>query len=48
MHWEKRIYKSLNSMCTELGVSLSTLRLASDRDEILEKWKMLSTYSIGT
>ncbi|XP_065203977.1 TBC1 domain family member 19 [Planococcus citri] len=46
MQWEKRIYKSLNSMCTELNVSLSVFRLASDRDEIMEKWNMLSTYNI--
>lgn len=48
MQWEKRIYKSLNSMCTELNVSLSVFRLASDRDEIIEKWNMLSTYNIGS
>lgn len=47
MQWEKRIYKSLNSMGTELNVSLSVFRMASDRDEIMDKWTMLSTYSIG-
>lgn len=47
MQWEKRIYKSLNSMCTELGVSLSLFRSASDRNDIVEKWNMLSTYSVG-
>lgn len=48
MQWEKRIYKSMNSMATELNVSLSVFRMASDRDEIMEKWTMLSTYNIGT
>lgn len=47
MQWEKRIYKSLNSMSTELGVSLSVFRLASDRDEVQEKWNLLSTHNIG-
>uniref|UniRef100_A0A1B6D6P0 Rab-GAP TBC domain-containing protein n=2 Tax=Clastoptera arizonana TaxID=38151 RepID=A0A1B6D6P0_9HEMI len=46
MQWEKRIHKSLNSMCTEIGVSLSRYRLASDRDEMEEKWNELSTYDI--
>lgn len=47
MEWEKRIYKSLNSMCIELGISLSVFRLTSDRDYILEKWNILSTHNIG-
>ncbi|RZF41160.1 hypothetical protein LSTR_LSTR017023 [Laodelphax striatellus] len=46
MQWEKRIHKSLNSMCTEIGVSLSRFRLASDRDELSDKWNELSTYDI--
>ncbi|XP_046668556.1 TBC1 domain family member 19 isoform X1 [Homalodisca vitripennis] len=46
MQWEKRIHKSLNSMCTEIGVSLARFRLASDKDELEEKWNELSTYDI--
>jgi hypothetical protein len=47
MQWEKRIHKSLNSMCNETGVPLARFRLASDRDELEEKWTELSTYDIG-
>lgn len=46
MQWEKRIYKSLNSMSNELGVPLSRFRLASDKDELEEKWTELSTYDV--
>ncbi|EEB20025.1 conserved hypothetical protein [Pediculus humanus corporis] len=46
MQWEKRIHKSLNSMSNDLGVPLSRFRLASDRDEIQEKWTELSTYDV--
>ncbi|XP_023702175.1 TBC1 domain family member 19 isoform X1 [Cryptotermes secundus] len=46
MQWEKRIHKSLNSMCNEIGVPLARFRLASDRDELEEKWTELSTYDI--
>ncbi|CAH0387463.1 unnamed protein product [Bemisia tabaci] len=47
MLWEKRIHKSLNSMSADINsLSLARFRLASDRDEILEKWKELSTYEI--
>ncbi|XP_063223950.1 TBC1 domain family member 19 isoform X2 [Bacillus rossius redtenbacheri] len=46
LQWEKRIHKSLNSMCAELGVPLARLRLASDRDELSDKWNELSTYDI--
>lgn len=34
-------------MCSELGVALARLRLASDKDELIEKWTELSTYDIG-
>lgn len=47
MQWEKRIHKSLNSMCTEIGIPLSRFRLASDRDEMLEKWNELSNCDVG-
>ncbi|XP_066993745.1 TBC1 domain family member 19 [Anabrus simplex] len=46
MQWEKRINKSMNSMCNELGVCLARFRLASDRDDLVEKWTELSTYDI--
>ncbi|CAG2060369.1 unnamed protein product [Timema podura] len=46
MQWEKRIHKSLNSMCSELGVPLARFRLASDKDELSDKWTELSTYDI--
>ncbi|XP_049802117.1 TBC1 domain family member 19 [Schistocerca nitens] len=46
LQWEKRVHKSLNSMCSELGVALARLRLASDKDELIEKWTELSTYDI--
>lgn len=46
MQWEKRIHKSLNSMSNELGVALARFRLASDRDELEDKWTELSTYDI--
>nr|CAD7572019.1 unnamed protein product [Timema californicum] len=46
LQWEKRIHKSLNSMCSELGVPLARFRLASDKDELSDKWTELSTYDI--
>ncbi|KAK7861826.1 hypothetical protein R5R35_000588 [Gryllus longicercus] len=46
MQWEKRIQKSLNSMCNEIGVPLARYRPAADRDDILEKWNELSTYDV--
>jgi len=47
MQWEKRIHKSLNSMCNEIGVPLAHCRSASDRDVLEQKWAELSTYDIG-
>ncbi|KAK3912118.1 TBC1 domain family member 19 [Frankliniella fusca] len=46
LQWEKRIHKSLNSMCGELGVPLARLRQTTDREELEEKWTELSTYDI--
>ncbi|KAB0800144.1 hypothetical protein PPYR_08024 [Photinus pyralis] len=46
IQWEKRIHKSLNSMCTELGIHLARLRTNSDREELLEKWGELSNYDV--
>jgi hypothetical protein len=47
MQWEKRIHKSLNSMCNEIGVPLARFRLASEKDELEDKWTELSTYDVG-
>lgn len=44
--WEKRIQKSLNSMCNEIGIQLSRYRLPSDRDDMKDKWTELSTYEV--
>ncbi|KAF5294999.1 hypothetical protein FQA39_LY13309 [Lamprigera yunnana] len=46
IQWEKRIHKSLNSMCTELGVHLARSRHNSDKEEMIEKWGELSNYDI--
>ncbi|XP_022169785.1 TBC1 domain family member 19 [Myzus persicae] len=43
--WERRIQKSLESMCEEIGINLSCLRSSADRDEMLQKWNELSTYN---
>lgn len=47
VQWEKRINKSLNSMCSELGINLARIRGTAERDEILEKWGQLSNYDVG-
>ena len=47
MQWEKRIHKSLNSMCNELNVPLARMRTTSDREELEERWSELSTYDVG-
>ncbi|KAF5286409.1 hypothetical protein FQR65_LT12589 [Abscondita terminalis] len=46
IQWEKRIHKSLNSMCSELGVHLARPRQVADRDELVEKWGELSNYDV--
>lgn len=47
--WERRVRKSLNSMCTELEVTLQgQLRTGAEREELLNKWDELSNYQIGT
>ncbi|XP_011503047.1 PREDICTED: TBC1 domain family member 19 [Ceratosolen solmsi marchali] len=43
IQWERRIQKSLNSICNELNVPLARIRPNSDRDELSEKWNELST-----
>jgi hypothetical protein len=34
-------------MCNEIGVPLARFRLASEKDELEEKWSELSTYDVG-
>ncbi|KAL4630182.1 TBC1 domain family member 19 [Arapaima gigas] len=41
--WEKRILKSLNSMCTELGVPLARKRPLCEQKELLLKWSEMGT-----
>ncbi|XP_066488251.1 TBC1 domain family member 19 [Tiliqua scincoides] len=41
--WEKRILKSLNSMCTELGIPLAQKRSVNDQKELLNKWNEMGT-----
>lgn len=45
--WEKRIHKSLNSMCSDLETSLAKIRLQSEQEELADKWNELSTYNLG-
>ncbi|XP_065158492.1 TBC1 domain family member 19 [Atheta coriaria] len=47
VQWDKRIHKSLNSMCTELGITLAKARSSPDKEELTEKWGELSNYDIG-
>ncbi|XP_043284547.1 TBC1 domain family member 19 isoform X2 [Venturia canescens] len=46
IQWERRIQKSLNSICNELNVPLARIRPNADREELAEKWNELSTYDI--
>uniref|UniRef100_A0A8D0G9R1 TBC1 domain family member 19 n=1 Tax=Sphenodon punctatus TaxID=8508 RepID=A0A8D0G9R1_SPHPU len=41
--WEKRILKSLNSMCTELSIPLARKRPANEQKELLNKWNEMGT-----
>ncbi len=43
MTWEKRILKSLNSMCTELNVPLARRRPDKEQKEMASKWVELGT-----
>lgn len=46
--WERRVKKSLNSMCNELEVTLQgQLRTTVEREELQNKWDELSNYQIG-
>ncbi|XP_070552955.1 TBC1 domain family member 19-like [Ptychodera flava] len=42
-NWEKRILKSLNSMCTELSVPLARKRPIQEQKELKMKWNELGT-----
>ncbi|VEN40229.1 unnamed protein product [Callosobruchus maculatus] len=46
IHWDKRIHKSLNSMCSELGISLAKIRGLTEKEEILSKWTELSNFDV--
>nr|XP_029708933.1 TBC1 domain family member 19-like isoform X2 [Aedes albopictus] len=47
IQWERRVRKSLNSMCSESKAQLQgQMRSATDREEILTKWDELSNYQI--
>ncbi|KFP92540.1 TBC1 domain family member 19, partial [Apaloderma vittatum] len=41
--WEKRILKSLNSMCTELSIPLAQKRPVNEQKELLSKWNEMGT-----
>ncbi|XP_051573680.1 TBC1 domain family member 19-like isoform X2 [Myxocyprinus asiaticus] len=41
--WEKRILKSLNSMCTELGIPLARKRPVPEQKEMTNKWNEMGT-----
>uniref|UniRef100_A0A8C0G7C2 TBC1 domain family member 19 n=1 Tax=Chelonoidis abingdonii TaxID=106734 RepID=A0A8C0G7C2_CHEAB len=41
--WEKRILKSLNSMCTELSIPLARKRPIGEQKELLNKWNEMGT-----
>uniref|UniRef100_A0A671NGM3 TBC1 domain family member 19-like n=1 Tax=Sinocyclocheilus anshuiensis TaxID=1608454 RepID=A0A671NGM3_9TELE len=43
VNWEKRILKSLNSMCTELGIPLARKRPVPDQKELTNKWNEMGT-----
>ncbi|XP_060080026.1 TBC1 domain family member 19-like [Ylistrum balloti] len=42
-NWEKRILKSLNSMCTELNMPLARKRPEKDQRDIIHRWTELGT-----
>ncbi|OCT99411.1 hypothetical protein XELAEV_18005191mg [Xenopus laevis] len=41
--WEKRVIKSLNSMCTELNIPLARKRPLNEQKELLSKWNEMGT-----
>ncbi|XP_058814857.1 TBC1 domain family member 19 isoform X2 [Topomyia yanbarensis] len=47
IQWERRVRKSLNSMCSDSKALLQgQTRVATDREDILAKWDELSNYQI--
>ncbi|EDS33299.1 TBC1 domain family member 19 [Culex quinquefasciatus] len=47
IQWERRVRKSLNSMCSESKAQLQgQMRIVTDREDILAKWDELSNYQI--
>nr|XP_002119373.1 TBC1 domain family member 19 [Ciona intestinalis] len=42
-NWEKRILKSMNSMCTELSIPLARKRPADEQRDLLHKWNEMGT-----
>uniref|UniRef100_A0A4W3IWV5 TBC1 domain family, member 19 n=1 Tax=Callorhinchus milii TaxID=7868 RepID=A0A4W3IWV5_CALMI len=47
VYWEKRVLKSLNSMCTELNIPLAQKRSLDDQKELLNKWNEMGTDEPG-
>jgi len=43
VNWEKRVLKSMNSMCTELNVSLARRRADKEQRDMAAKWTELGT-----
>ncbi|XP_072352631.1 TBC1 domain family member 19 isoform X1 [Scyliorhinus torazame] len=43
VNWEKRVLKSLNSMCAELAVPLAKKRSTDEQKELLNKWNEMGT-----
>uniref|UniRef100_UPI00398E8548 TBC1 domain family member 19 isoform X2 n=2 Tax=Pristiophorus japonicus TaxID=55135 RepID=UPI00398E8548 len=43
VNWEKRVLKSLNSMCTELSIPLAKKRSTDEQKELLSKWNEMGT-----
>jgi len=44
--WDRRILKSLNSMCNEIGLCLAKPRCQNEQDEYLAKWTELSMLDV--
>ena len=47
VHWDKRVHKSLNSMCNELSIDLAKTRTQTERDALAAKWGELSNFDVG-
>ena len=45
--WEKRVLKSLNSMCMELGQSLAKPRCQNEQQELLSKFLHIFRNRLG-